>query len=239
MNLAQLRNNVRLKSDERLSGFLTDSDVTDLVNQGYVKVYNEIVQTYEGYFIEEGTALNGGLFTTIDGVDSYPLPSTLHKLVKVEVQGLGNSNDWFRVNRFSFNNDSNGSFGSSVVVGLNGISVGGDFALTFDVVGNKLKLRPISSLSQSIVVRLWFVPTLTPLSADLDVPVLPSMFHTCIAEYATIQCLTISGEKIAPERMAIFKDELASLIRFIDDRVYQPETMTFPDAEEPTVWGPY
>jgi hypothetical protein len=75
----------RIHADQRGSGFIRDSELLTLVNEVYPELYDELVGSYETYFMTTATV------TLIPGTTFYNLPADFYKLI-----GIG----------FKINNDS-------------------------------------------------------------------------------------------------------------------------------------
>jgi hypothetical protein len=225
MNLGTLRTLAREKADEEATGFISDAALNRSLNQGLKFIYGKIAQRFEDFFITKGTALNGGLISTVSGTQSYALPTTCKKLVKVESRNSNETDDnlFRRVDRLNINNDIVGQW----------YAVWPDYNQTFGyfVAGDQIHLRPVpTSVFQ---LRLWFVPQVTEMSLDADTPGIPSEFHELISEYGALQCLRKSGEGIYKENFEAFTMDLNNLIETIEIRDQQPEQMTVTEIQDP------
>jgi hypothetical protein len=229
MNLGQIRDSARVKSDEQATGFLSNAQFNGFVNQAHRFIYGKIAQRFEDYFIVKGTALNGGLFDSVAETQSYSLPATMLKVVRVEHRDVNSTsdNDWRRIERTNSNNDHVNDYFP--------VRPGYSPYFSYFIAGNQIHLRPIPR--EAFTVRLWFVPMATDMSSDTDEPSLPSPYHELVAEYASIQALRISGEGIWRENLEIFKLELENLLETIEFRDQSAETMTMTDVQDKWIYG--
>jgi hypothetical protein len=223
MNLGTIRTMARDKADESPTSFIGNPEVNRYINQGLRNIYGKICQRFENYFITKGTNANGGLFSTTADVQEYALPTTMQKLVRVEHRQLASrsENDWLALQTLNIGNDRVRTFYPP----REGYGPGPGFG--YFIAGNNIYLRPTPS--HVFEVRLWFIPRVTELSADTDIPVIPEEYHEMLAEYAAIQMLAKSGEGIWKERSDIFKVELDSLLESIEMRNQSSEQMIITD----------
>lgn len=221
MNLSELRTSARQKSDEEATGFIGNDELTNYVNQGMRYVYSKIVQRFENYFIQPGTALNGGLITTTVGTSGYALPTDLMKIVRVEHRRTNSSSDddWKRLATVNIANDRLDDYFP--------LREGYTPGFGYFIAGNNIYLKPVPK--QDFYVRIWYVPRPTTLAADADEPVVPEEYHDLIAEYAAIQVLAKSGEGIWKERSDAFQLELQNMLETVELRDQSAEQMTITD----------
>lgn len=221
MNLQQIRDLARAKADEQTTNFIENPELNSYINQGIRHIYAKIVQRFENYFITPGTALNGGLFDTVQGTMMYALPATLMKVVRVEHRRSGSTddNDWRKLATLNIASDRLDDYFP--------LREGYTPGFGYFIAGNQIGIKPVPS--QSYQIRIWFVPNAVELLLDADVPVIPEMYHELISEYAAIQCLRKSGEPIWRENDEMFKLELSNLIETIEIRDQSPEQMVITD----------
>lgn len=223
MQLSDVRTLARQKSDEEATGYVSNSEVLSYINQGLRFVYGKIAQRFENYFITKGTVGNGGLITTVSGTDEYNLPTDLMKLVRVEQRQSGSSseNDWITLKALNIGNDNIRVFYPP----REGYGPGSAYG--YFIAGNKIYLRPVPT--QAFSLRIWYVPRVTALSADSDIPGIPEEYHELLAEYAAIQIISKSGEGLYAERSKSFDLELGNLLETIEVRNQQSEQMVITD----------
>lgn len=221
MNLSQIRDLARSKADEQTTNFIGDSELNNYINQGQRHIFTKIVQRFENYFITKGTALNGGLITTVINQMSYDLPSDLHKFVRVEHRRSGSTddNEWRKLATLNIASDRLDDYFP--------LREGYTPGFGYFVAGNQIHIKPVPT--QAYEVRIWYVPNCTALSVDTDTPVIPEMYHELISEYAAMQCLRKSGESIWTENKQMFELELSNLLETIEIRDQSPEQMTITD----------
>jgi hypothetical protein len=217
MNLATLRASARAKADEEATGFISDAELNRSLNQGLKLIYGKIVTRFQDHFIVPGTAENGGLFTTVANQQGYGLPTTHQKLVRVEYRDASSisDNDWMKIERGNIGNENRGSYYPMQDIGIR------DF--DYFMAGEKIFFRPVP-VSQ-YAVRLWFIPRVTEMTADSDIPGVPEEYHDLIAEYGAIQCLRKSGEGLYKEATDVFGIELDAMLESVAHRDQQPEQM--------------
>lgn len=229
MNLGEIRDSARSKADEESTGFISNTEIDRSINQGMNFIYGKIVQRFENYFIVRGTALNGGLITTVVGQQAYSLPSTMQKLLRVEHRPATSidDNEWRRLENQNINNDAVNDY----------YPVRPGYAPYFGyfIAGDTINLRPVPKDSFSI--RIWFIPRVTQLVDDTDVAGIPSEYHELIAEYAACQCLRKSGEGIFRENFEMFQLELNNMLETIEIRDQQAEQMMITEAQDLWLYG--
>ena len=228
MNLAALREYARQKADEEATGFISNAELNRYVNQSVLFVYGKIVQRFELYFAVKGTVGNGGYISVLPSTNEYSLPATCLKVVRVERRNTNdaNENNWRKLLRLNIGNDQINDFFP--------IREGRDQGFGYFISGDKIYLRPVPA--SGFDMRLWFVPKVSELVNDVDVPAVPSEYHGLIAEYAAIQMLRKSGEEIWKESSEIFAQELANMLDTVEFRSQEPEQMIVTDDYDFDRW---
>lgn len=221
MNLQTIRASARTKADEGSDGFISDTELNRFINQGQNFIYGKICQRFEDFFIVPGDLSNGGLFYTVAGQQSYPLPTSLMKLVKTEFRAARSTNDneWSKLDRTNISNNRLDEYYP--------IRDGYRPGFGYFSAGGSIYLRPVPT--DAMAIRLWFIPRPDDLVGDNDTPVVPDEYHELIAEYAAIQALRKSGESIWKESNDLFVLELNNLLENIEIRDQQAEQMTITD----------
>lgn len=229
MNLSQLRDSARSKSDESETGFVSNTELNRYINQGMNYVYGKIVQRFEDYFIAKGTAGNGGAFDTVSGTMSYSLPTDLIKIIRVEHRpdGSASDNDWRRMDRLNIASDRYDEY----------YPIREGYVPTFGyfIAGNQIHIKPVPASVYE--VRIWFIPRATALSGDSDTPTIPTEYHEFIAEYAALQVLRKSGEGIYKESIELFNNELQNMLETVEIRDVQSEQMNITDDSDLFFYG--
>lgn len=224
MDLSALRSLARYKADETVTTFIGNAELDVFLNEGYRFVYNKVISKFEDFFIQPGTNGNGGLFSTVSGTQGYSLPSDCQKIVRVEHRSSSSTsdNDWRKLEKLNIVNDRYDDFYP--------VRDGYTPGFGYFVAGNKIYLKPVPS--QVFSVRIWYIPRITALSGEADVPSVPEEFHELIAEYAAIQVLRKSGEPIWRESIDTFKLGLDSMLDAVQHRDQQPEQMVISDSRD-------
>lgn len=224
MQLSEIRDLSRQKADEESTGFVDNGELNSYINQGLKFIYGKIAQRFEDYFIVKGTALNDGLIDVVTNTSAYDLPANLMKLVIVEYRKNGSTteDDWIIVPRSNIVNDSDKGFYPPR------LDWGPIPGFSFFITGNIINLRP--EPKSDFQIRLWFVPRVTTLTVDTDVPGIPDEYHELLAEYAAIQLLAKSGESLWQERSSVFKVELDNMLETVENRTQQPEQMNITES---------
>jgi len=229
MDLQTLRDSARSKADEQNTNFIDNTELDRFLNQAQNYVYGKIAQRFEDYFCVKGTALNGGLFNTVAGTQSYDLPSDLIKVVRVEHRQTGSSddNDWRRLERSNINNDSVNDYFP--------VRPGYSPSFGYYLAGAQIHIRPVPQ--DAYTIRIWYIPRATTMALVTDEPSLPEEYHEMIAEYAAIQCLRKSGEGIWGEAMTLFTTELTNMLETIENRDQNSEQMVITDMQDRFIYG--
>lgn len=229
MQLSELRTASRERSDEEATGFIDNSELNGYINQGYRMIYAKMVGQFESYFVIPGTTGNGGQFDMVADQQLYDLPSDFHKLIRVEMRDSGSNDDrdFYRLKSLNIANyDFSARFPYKDAY---------FYRYGYYLAGNKIGFRPIPQ-DASNTVRLWYIPTVTALSNDSDVPVIPELYHDAIADYAAIKCLSKSGEDIYQEKYQEWLDSLDTVIQSMMPRNENAEQMVFTEDAESDLW---
>jgi hypothetical protein len=128
------------------STFVSDSELTDYINTSYYELYDLLVQTYEDYFITGPTAFS--LTSSDSGV--YALPSDFFKLKGLDFKIGG---DWVSVPAYNWNT-------RNIRQRALYNTVNGTPNVAYRIVG--------SNLNATGDYQLWYIPSLTALSASTD-----------------------------------------------------------------------
>lgn len=147
--LLQLRTRARQRADMVNSTFVTDAELTNLINLGLSELYDIVVSAFEDYFTISST------FTVASG-NTYTLPTNFYKLRGLDFSVNGS---YQGCREFNFNDRNNSSQDLSWM--NNNVS-----ARSYRVMADTLLLQPTNSATGSY--RLWYVPSPTFLVADAD-----------------------------------------------------------------------
>ena len=206
--------------------FVTDPELISYINQSYFELYDLLVTEYEDYFVQTPYE-----FQT-DGNQMYNLPSDFYKLLGVDL-GLASSpanQAWVTLKKFDFISRNRYVYPqlSSTYLGV--------FNLRYRLVGGKVMFIPTPSSGQWI--RMWYIPTLTTLSALTDTAQGVSGWTEYIICDAAIKC----GQKEETD-VSVLMAQKMGLIKRIEETAMnrdagQPDTIsdvrTFSER-----WGGY
>jgi hypothetical protein len=77
--ISDLITETRQRADMQNTQFVTDVEITTYLDKAYRKVYNHIVAKYSAIFVSEAS------IPTVNGVDTYDLPSDFYRLLGVDI----------------------------------------------------------------------------------------------------------------------------------------------------------
>lgn len=218
MTLDEIRSAARAKADEETAGYIDTPELDQYINQGYLYVFSKICQRFQDYFVEPQTPFN-----TVSAQQAYPLPTDMVKLIRVERRPVGSTDDnaWVVLRKSNIANDST----------ADRYPVREEYwpRMGYFIAGNKIYIRPVPA--QTYELRYWAVVKPATLVDGTDEPVVLSMYHPLISEYAAMQCLQKSGEGIYTERRDAFNLELDNLLDTVDHRDQQSEQMVITDYD--------
>lgn len=167
--LENLRTRVRQRADMVYSKFVSDSELNSYINESAKDLYDLLVGSNEDYYtILSNITVTGG---------TYSLPSDFYKLRGLDWSGDGGQN-WCRVKRFNFlerdkYNGPRSDFLRAPVM--------------YQIVGNSLRFMPEEQAPGSY--RLWYIPTLTSMSANSDTLEGVNGWEEYVVIDAAIKCL--------------------------------------------------
>lgn len=141
---------IRQRADKVNSLFVTDSEITAMVNSSYAELYDLITQTAEDYFT---TSLSFTLSSSDAGV--YTLPGSFYKLRGVDFLLGGSYITLYPYDWIARNDD----------VGPGNQVLSQEFA--YKIMGTTLRFVPEDLAVGTF--RLWYIPAYTPLSSGSDV----------------------------------------------------------------------
>lgn len=152
VTLLQLKTQSRQLADMENSTFISDSELTSYINSSAAELYDLLVGVYEDYKITSAT------ISVTPNTDTYTLPTDFYKLRGVDLV-LDSPGNAVTLKPFNFSERNAYMFTPTWnVVGLS--------YLRYHMLGNALKFVPVPNTNQTI--KLWYVPAITPLSADGD-----------------------------------------------------------------------
>lgn len=152
VTLGQLKTQSRQRADMENSTFISDSELTSLINLSAAELYDLLVGVYEDYKITSQT------LAVTPNVDTYTLPTNFYKLrgVDLVLDSLGNA-----VTLKPFNFAERNAYMFTPTWNVVGLSY-----LRYHMLGDSIKLVPVPNTSQNI--KIWYIPAITKLVLDAD-----------------------------------------------------------------------
>ena len=142
--LLELKTRVRERADMENSNFISDSELTSIINQSLFELYDLLIGAYDDYFIAEPIlfSLAGG-----EASSSYPLPADFYKLRGIDFNLDGDR--WVDLGSFNFKerNRQDGLVRSIYFRAYN---------LKYRVFGGNILFKPIDSCAGNF--QLWYIP---------------------------------------------------------------------------------
>lgn len=156
MTLAELRLAAQQRADMVGSQFVSDAEWSSYINSSYFELYDLLVQKYgDDYFVASPYQV-----TTDGQSDRYALPSDFYKLLGVDLQNTGTPNGWLTLRPFTFTERNRNSITDTT-------TWAGRTNLRYRLNGSNVWFTPMPQ--SGMLMRLWYVPRLTPLTSDTDV----------------------------------------------------------------------
>ncbi len=182
-SLLEIRTTVRQRVDmtnvsgDYTNSFITDSELNQYINNSYFELYDLLVQKYgNDYYVQTPYQ-----FQTVGNTYLYALPSDFYKLLGVDLALSNNTNDsWVTIRPFMFADRNRYAV-------PNFQSFYGVTNLRYRLQGNNLWLTPTPTAGQTM--RIWYVPRLVELVADIDTADGVSGWDEYIIVDAAIKCL--------------------------------------------------
>lgn len=157
ITLLQLRTEARQRADMENSQFITDSELTNYINNSISELHDILIQAYESdYYVKDSS------FTTTSAQDTYALSTVITDNDFYKLRGIDaklNNSDWFTLSPFMFNErNRRQNFGAW---GYQGVS-----SVRYRLLGDNVKFTPVPD--SSITVRIWYIPVAVTLTLDAD-----------------------------------------------------------------------
>ena len=152
--------NIRLECQQRTdllgSPNITTQEWNSMINQSFKELWNIIAQKFgDDYYVASPYT-----YTTINGIQFYPLPVDFKALLGVEVAlNPGDPNSWITIKQFEFIQRNLYNY-------PNQYTFYGITNLKYRLNGNNLYIVPIPQAGQTI--RIWYVPRPNQLINDTD-----------------------------------------------------------------------
>lgn len=148
------------------SSFFRDSTLLGFFNREQQILQNQLIQTFENYFVTETT------INIVNGTDEYSLNSSVIKIVRMEWIA-DSAEDPIEILPTSLNDkDHDHGF-------VTGITAAGDVK-TYSLKGDSLIFRPIPRSTKNSAVKYFFVKKLADLSDGSSVSEIPETWHEII-----------------------------------------------------------
>ena len=147
--LLQLRTRARQLADQVNSSAVSDSELTDMVEEGKAELYELIVDTHDDYAVTSSTV------SLVAGTGAYALPADFLKERAVDLVSGGQS---LTIPPFEFRERNRYSF-------MSGIGPQGA-GYRYSVIGANIRFIPTPSASGT--ATLWYVPQVAAFSGDAD-----------------------------------------------------------------------
>jgi len=149
--LLDLKTRARQRADMVDSEFISDAELTSIINQGAMELYDLIVNAYEDYFTVSQT------YTIANGTNTLTLPATFYKLRALDfsVNGV-----WVACRQFNFNDRNRTQHDTNWFTGYGPLR-------SYRVMKDSLILQPTQSAGGDY--QLWYIPSFTALASNSDV----------------------------------------------------------------------
>jgi hypothetical protein len=191
---------------------VSDGGLLNWVNDAYMQMVDEIVKVNPDFFAKSATA------DTVNAQQEYELPADFDKALMVNVQIDG---EWKRalplpnINFVPIHARTDSAQGYSWA------------DPKFYIINGNIGLMPIPDESGNENIKLWYIYTPLELSADADVPAIPSKFHHIIKYGAYSNYLDQDDEHAAAERMRIRFDALVQRMveSMVDRQIDEPKSV--------------
>lgn len=249
MSLSDLQTAVLQRADQITaagvsSGYVSTAELTSYINQSYFEYYDLIVQKYGNdyyiapptQFVTDGTSqlysLPDGTSSFTNGVTggSYAAPA-FYKIVGVDL-ALSSTNDSF-VTILPFMFKDRNRYAVPNFQSFYGVT-----NLRYRIQGTNpqhIWFTPIPTAGQTI--QLWYIPSLTPLSASGDQIVDPSGWSEYIIVDAAIKCM--QKEESDCSLLMAQKAALVNRINCAAENRDAGSPATVSDSQGSNLWGPF
>lgn len=156
--LSTLRTRSKTRSDMTDSSFVSDAEWLEFINESYYELYDILIAhgAGEDYFETTDTSK-----TTVVDQEDYALPTDFYKLIDVDIQSDGDSDDWLTMIRTTkgmrntlrnIRNHSSSDWWNPP---------------TYELRGGNIRLLPAPGTAGR-TIRIRYIPTLTALALDAD-----------------------------------------------------------------------
>jgi hypothetical protein len=152
VTLLSLRNQCRQVANMEGSQFISDSELTQYINNSAAELYDLIVESWQDYYLKSTT------FPVLNGTDTYALPTDFYKLRGVDLllDAAGNA---ITLRPFQFAERNAYAF-------TPGYNMFGVAQYRYQLQGNNIRFVPVPQTNSN--VKLWYIPAQAPMVADID-----------------------------------------------------------------------
>lgn len=202
VTLAELRTRVRQASDlESAAGFVTDVEMTGIINRACWALDGKLHTTWEDYF---ATVLN----VTLSGT-AYTLPADFYKLLFIDVNGGGSGGGWGELREYALAE-------RNLYRNSRDTSARGN---RYRIFGKSLTLLPgLAAPTQAV---LAYYPQVAPLVLDSDTRDYPNGWEEWAVQKAALVCLVKEERDTSGvERLLALEEE--RIASEAPERVAQP-----------------
>lgn len=148
VTVASMITGARERADMLNTQFVTDTEIVSLIDQSYRKLYNEIINRFENYYVSEATIV------LVPGQRDYDLPADFLKLLGVDIVSGGKN---FTMQPWSLNE-------------RNRLLTGWvSRPIRYILKGGKISFVPVASSADSIT--MFYVPSPAEITAVSSVEV--------------------------------------------------------------------
>lgn len=152
VTLLSLKTQARQRADMENSTFISDTELTTLINSSAAELYDLLIGVFEDYKLTSQT------ISVVPNTDTYTLPTDFYKLrgVDLVLDSFGNA-----VTLKPFNFAERNAYLFTPTWNVVGLSY-----LRYHMQGNSIRFVPVPNTSQS--VKLWYIPAIPTLTLDAD-----------------------------------------------------------------------
>lgn len=151
VSLATMRSKARQRSDQENSPFVSDSELTSLINDACKNLYDKLVNAGELYKLATDT------ITIASNTDTYDLPDDFYKMVGID-GFVGAQSTPITIVPFNFSERNR--YVSTVIQNVTGSG--------FKYVLQGEQIRFLPQPDPGTTVKLWYVPSFVDLESDDD-----------------------------------------------------------------------
>jgi len=205
--LAEIRTNTLVKLAESSGGTWQNSEIDVFVNREYEHLQTLINEKNDEYLAKVQT-------TSTTTNELYSFPTDMSRLLMIEIQ-MPNRDRWEEVPKISIHKKEQYShkFGYWNYA---------EPSVYYYMLGDQFGLIPVRSSSGLDDLKIWYVYKPIALSADLDIPLIPVLYHELLEIGATNRARR--SVKEPPLDEGDYHQKINSMLESISQRVkHRPE----------------